>query len=74
MIPEPLARLLAGVPAELVADLFNLLQKVLTSPNPKDAVARAAQVLAHETASEAAVDAMFAAKAEGKKHIPGTGT
>jgi hypothetical protein len=69
MIPEPLARLLANVPAELVGDLFNLLQKVLTSPDPKDALARAAQVLAHEKASDAAVDAMF----EAKKHIPGSG-
>ncbi len=69
MIPEPLARLLASVPAELVADLFNLLQKVLTSPNPKDALARAAQVLTHEKASDAAVDAMFAAK----NRVPGSG-
>lgn len=73
MIPEPLARLLAGVPAELVADLFNLLQKVLTSADPKDALARAAQVLAHEKASGAAVDAMFAAKSEIKNRVPGSG-
>jgi hypothetical protein len=69
VIPEPLARLLAGVPAELVADLFNLLQKALTSPDPKDAIARAAQVLAHEKTADAAVDAMF----EFKKRVPGSG-
>lgn len=69
LIPEPLARLLANVPAELVADLFGLIQKALSSPDPKDAIARAAQVLAHEKATDSAVDAMFA----GRNRIVGTG-
>jgi hypothetical protein len=69
MIPESIARLLSKVPPDLVGDLFALIEKALAAPNPKDAIARAAQVLAHEVASEAAVDAMF----EARKHVPGTG-
>lgn len=69
MIPEALARLLANIPAELVSDLVGLIEKAISSPDPKAAIARAAQVLAHEKASDAAVDAMFAAR----NRIAGTG-
>ena len=68
-IPEPLARAIANVPAELVVETLELLERVFTSPNPKDALARALQVTAHEYAGDAAIDAAFAAK----KHIPGSG-
>ena len=68
-IPEPIARLLGTLEKEAEREVFGLLEKVLTSGNPKEAAAKAAQVLAHETASEAAVEAMF----EGKKHVPGSG-
>lgn len=69
MNPESIARLLAKVPAELIADVFHLIERALTSSDPKDAIARALQVLAHEKASDAAVDALF----EAKKHVPGSG-
>lgn len=62
MIPENIARLLASVPAELLADLFNLIETALTASNPKDAIARAAQVLAHEKVADAAIDQLFDAK------------
>lgn len=68
-IPEPIARLLSKVGPELISDLFTLIEKALTSPDPKDAIARATQVLAHEKGAEAAVAAMFA----GKNKIAGTG-
>jgi len=61
-IPEPLARALAKVPADLIVGAVELLQRVFTSPNPKDTLARALQVAAHEEAADAAVDALFAGK------------
>jgi hypothetical protein len=72
-IPEPLVRLLSAVEKDAEAAVFHLLEKVLTSPSPKDAAARAAQVLAHEVAADAAVEALFEAKREAKKHVPGSG-
>ena len=68
-IPEPIARLLATVGKDAEAAVFDLLGKVLSSPNPREAAAKAAQVLAHEVAAEAAVEAMF----EAKRHVPGSG-
>jgi len=68
-IPESLARAIAKVPVELVVEVVELLERVLTSTNPKDALARALQVTAHEKAAEAAIDAAFAVK----KHVPGSG-
>jgi hypothetical protein len=68
-IPEALARALAKVPADLIVGAVELLQRVFTSPNPKDTLARALQVTAHEEAADAAVDALFAAK----RKIAGTG-
>ncbi len=69
MIPEALARVLARVPADLVFEVVHLIKRIIDSPNPQDALARAAQVLAHDKGADAAVDALFAAK----KHMPGTG-
>jgi hypothetical protein len=68
-VPEPIVRLLGTLERDAEAAVFSLLEKVLTSGNPKDAALRAAQVVAHESASEAAVAAMF----EAKKHVPGSG-
>ena len=68
-IPEPVARLLAKAGPDLISDLISLIGNVLSSPNPKDAAARALQVTAHEQAADAAVEAMFAARHK----IAGTG-
>ena len=68
-IPEPVARLLAKAGPDLLSDLVSLIGNVLSSPNPKDAAARALQVTAHEQAADAAVEAMFAAK----RRVVGTG-
>ncbi len=72
-VPEPIVRLLGALERDAEAAVFELLEKVLTSGSPKAAALKAAQVLAHETASEAAVEAMFAAKAEIKGRVPGSG-
>lgn len=69
MIPEVLARVLAKVPADLMYEIVALIQRALAAPDPRAAVARAAQVLAHEKAADAAVEGMFAAKSK----LPGTG-
>jgi len=69
MIPESLARLLSTVEKDSEAAVYELLEKVLASGNPKESALKATQVLAHEVASEAAVEAMF----EAKRHVPGTG-
>lgn len=68
-IPESLARAVAKVPAELVVETVELLERVLRSPDPKAALARALQVTAHEKAADAALDAAFAAKSR----VVGTG-
>lgn len=68
-IPEPLARALAKVPANLIVGAVELLQRVFTSSDPEDTLARALQVTAHEETADAAVDALFAAK----RKIPGRG-
>ncbi len=61
-IPEPIARALAKVPADLLHGIVELVGRVVSSPNPKDTLARALQVTAHEQAADGAVDALFAAK------------
>jgi hypothetical protein len=68
-IPESLARAAAKVPAELVVEVVELLERVVHSPSPKDTLARALQVTAHEKAADAALDAAF----EAKKRLPNTG-
>jgi hypothetical protein len=68
-IPEPIARAIAQIPKELEHEVAELVRRVVTSPNPRDALARALQVTAHEKAADAAVDAMF----EAKKRVPGSG-
>jgi hypothetical protein len=68
-IPEALARAAAKVPPELVVETVELLERVLKSPNPKEALAHALQVTAHEKAADAALDAAFAAK----RKVAGTG-
>jgi hypothetical protein len=62
MIPEALARAIALVPVSLLAELAELIRRVVSSPSPKDALARALQVTAHEHAADAVLDAAFAAK------------
>ena len=69
MIPETLARILSRVPQELLFDVVHLVKSVIESPNPKDTLARMAQVTAHEVAAEAAIDAAF----DAKKRLPNTG-
>lgn len=61
-IPEPLARVLARIPVELAHDVAHVIEQALSSDDPKAALARAAQVLAHEKGADAAVDALFDAK------------
>jgi hypothetical protein len=61
-IPEPLARALAKAPTELLVGAVELLRRVFTSPDPKDTLARALQVAAHEEAADAAIDGAFAVK------------
>lgn len=68
-LPEPVARALAKASPDLITGIVDLLGKILFSPDPKDALARSAQVLAHDKGADAAVDALFA----GKKRIAGTG-
>ncbi len=68
-IPEPIARIIVTIAKDAEAELFHLLEKVASSPDPKRAAAKAAQVLAHETATDAAIEAIWGAK----KHIPGSG-
>lgn len=68
-IPEALARAAAKVPPELVVETVELLERVLKSPNPKEALARALQVTAHEKAADAALDAAF----DAKRKVAGTG-
>lgn len=66
VIKEAAGDALARVPAELLEGVVQLIQNVASSPNPKEALARALQVTAHEQVADAAVDALF----EGKKHLP----
>jgi hypothetical protein len=61
------------VPAELVEATVSLIKRVASAPDPKAALGRALQVTAHERAADAAIDALFAAKGEAKKHVPGSG-
>lgn len=68
-IPESVARALAKVPAEIIAGVVELIGRVVKSDNPRDTLARALQVTAHEQAADAAVDALFAAK----RKLAGTG-
>jgi hypothetical protein len=68
-IPEALARAAAKVPPGLVIETVELLERVLKSPNPKEALARALQVTAHEKAADAALDAAF----DAKRKVAGTG-
>lgn len=68
-IPEPIALALAAAGPELIHGVVELVKRVVSSPDPKDALARALQVLAHEKAADAAVDALFAAKSR----LPNTG-
>jgi hypothetical protein len=72
-IPEPIARafaaVLAKIPEALAAQVVELFTRIASSPSPKDALARALQVTAHEHAADAVLDAAFAAK----RHVPGSG-
>ncbi len=68
-IPEPIARALAKVPSEIIVGVVELVGRVVRSPDPKDTLARALQVTAHEEAADAAIDALFAAKSR----VRGTG-
>ena len=68
-VPEALARAAAKVPAELVVEVVELLERVVSSPEPKQTLARALQVTAHAKAADALIDAAF----EGKKRLPNTG-
>lgn len=68
-IPEAIARALAKVPAEIITGVVELIGRVVKSDNPRDTLARALQVTAHEVAADAAVDALFAAKGK----LPGSG-
>ncbi len=69
MIPEALARALSKVPAELITGVIELIGRVVRAENPRDTLARALQVTAHEQAADAAVDALFAAK----RRVTGSG-
>lgn len=69
MIPEAIARALAKVPAEIITGVVELIGRVVKSDNPRDALARALQVTAHEQAADAAVDALFSAK----RRVTGSG-
>jgi hypothetical protein len=73
MIPEAIARILTHVPADLIFDVAHLIKRIVESDNPKDALARAAQVLAHDKGADAVLDAAFAAKVEVKNRVPGSG-
>lgn len=64
---------LGKLPAELVPATVSLIKRVASAPDPKAALARALQVTAHEQAADAAIDAAFAAKAEVKNGVPGSG-
>lgn len=68
-IAEPIARILSKVPADLVHEVAALIERVVTSPSPRETLARALQVTAHEKLADAAVDALF----EGRRKIVGTG-
>jgi hypothetical protein len=69
MIPEAIARILARVPAELIFEVAHLIKRIIESPDPKDALTRATQVLVHDKGADAVIDAAFAAKGK----IAGTG-
>ena len=64
-----LASALAKVPFEIANGIVELVKTVASAPDPKDMLARIAQVTAHDKGADAVLDAMF----EGKKHIPGSG-
>jgi hypothetical protein len=68
-IPEAVARALAKVPSELITGVVELIGRVVRSDDPRDTLARALQVTAHEKAADAAIDALFA----GKRKLAGTG-
>jgi hypothetical protein len=68
-LPESIARVIAKVPADLVHEIAQLIDRVVTSPSPRETLARALQVTAHEKLADAAVDAAFAARGK----IAGTG-
>ncbi len=72
-IPQPIVDTimheLSRVPAELLEATVALVRRVASSPNPKDTLARALQVTAHEQGADAAIDALFAAKHEAGKHL-----
>ncbi len=68
-IPEPIARVLSKVPADLVHEVAALIERIATSPSPRESLARALQVAAHEKLVDAAVDAAF----DAKRRVVGTG-
>ncbi len=68
-IPEAIARALAKVPTEIVVGVVELIGRVVSAKDPKDALARALQVTAHEQGADKAIDALFAAK----RKVAGTG-
>jgi len=67
-IPEPILHVLSKVPADLVHEVAELIERVVSSPSPRETLARALQVTAHEKLADAAIDAAF----EAKKRLPGT--
>lgn len=72
-IPQPIidaiVHELAKIPVELAEGIVSLVKQVAASPDPKDTLARALQVTAHDKGADALLDAAF----EAKKHVPGSG-
>lgn len=72
-VPQPIvdavARELSKLPAELGEGIVALVRRIGASKDPREALGRAAQVLAHEQLAETAMDALF----EAKRRIPGSG-
>ena len=59
---DVLATALAKVPFEIAKGIVELVQRVASSPDPADMLARIAQVEAHDKGADAAIDALFEAK------------
>lgn len=68
-IPEAILRVLTKIPADLVHEVVELIDRVVTSRSPRETIARALQVTTHEKLADTAVDGLF----EAKKRLPGTG-
>jgi len=68
-IVDAIAAEVAKLPVELGMGVVALVKRIAGAQDPADALGRAAQVLAHEKAADAALDAAF----EAKRHVAGTG-